>query len=42
VSGDEAAQVMGLTEKLLQRAFDHFVRKRNTTEYLRMAPVDIT
>ena len=37
----EVARVMGLTEKQVQRAFDDFARKQQTTGYLRMPPVDI-
>lgn len=37
----EVAQVMQLTERQVQRAFDDFTRKQQTTEYLRMPPVDI-
>ena len=35
----EVAQVMGLTEKQVQRAFGDLERKRRTTEYLRTAPI---
>jgi NAD+ synthase len=35
----EVAQVMGLTEKQVQRAFSDLERKRRTTEYLRTAPI---
>ncbi len=35
----EAAQVMGLSEVQVQRAFDDFTRKYRTTEYLRMQPL---
>jgi len=35
----EVAQVMGLTETQVQRAFDDFQRKQRTTEYLRMQPI---
>lgn len=35
----EVAKVMGLTEIQVQRAFNDFIRKQRTTEYLRMAPV---
>jgi len=38
----EVAQVMGLTETQVQRVFDDFVRKRQTTEYLRKSPLNIT
>jgi NAD+ synthase len=37
----EVAQVMQLTEKQVQRAFDDFTRKKQATDYLRMPPVDI-
>ncbi len=37
----EVAQAMGLTEVQVQRAFDDFIRKQRTTEYLRMPPLDI-
>ncbi len=32
----EVAQVMGLTEEQVQRVFDDLIRKRRTTDYLRM------
>ncbi len=35
------AEVMGMTEQQVQRAFDDFSRKYRTTEYLRLAPQDI-
>jgi NAD+ synthase len=35
----QVAEVMGLSEEQVQRAFDDIVRKRRTTEYLRMAPL---
>jgi NAD+ synthase len=35
----EVAQVMGLTEKQVQRAFSDLERKGRTTEYLRTAPI---
>lgn len=35
----EVAEVMGLSEDQVQRAFDDFVRKENTTRYLRQPPV---
>jgi len=38
----DVAQVMGLTEVQVKRAFDDFTRKLRGTEYLRLAPVDIT
>ncbi|MDB6112569.1 MAG: NH(3)-dependent synthetase [Pedosphaera sp.] len=37
----EAAEVMGLIGKQVERAFDDFTRKDRTTEYLRMAPQGI-
>ncbi len=37
----EVAQVMGLTEKQVQRAFNDFTRKYNGTQYLRLAPANI-
>lgn len=37
----QVAQVMGLTEVQVQRAFDDFTSKRRTTEYLRTPPVTI-
>jgi len=37
----EVAQVMGLTEIQVRRAFDDFTRKLRGTEYLRLAPLDI-
>jgi NAD+ synthase len=36
----ETAQVMGLTEEQVQRAFADFVRKQRTTEYLRTLPLE--
>jgi NAD+ synthase len=39
VPATETAQVMGLTEKQVQRAYEDFSRKERATEYLRMAPV---
>ncbi len=38
----EVAQVMGLTEIQVRRAFDDFSRKLSATDYLRMAPVKVT
>ena len=38
----EVAQVMGLTEIQVRRAFDDFTRKLRATDYLRMAPVNVT
>jgi NAD+ synthase len=37
----EVAEVMGLTEVQVQRAFEDFIRKERTTEYLRMQPLGI-
>jgi NAD+ synthase len=37
----EVAQVMGLTEAQVQRAFDDFSRKWRTTEFLRMPPLGV-
>ncbi|GIK43473.1 MAG: NH(3)-dependent NAD(+) synthetase [Chloroflexota bacterium] len=37
----EVAQVMGLSEVQIQRAFDDFTRKRRTTQYLRTPPLEI-
>jgi NAD+ synthase len=37
----EVAQVMGLTEIQVSRAFEDFTRKLRGTEYLRLAPLDI-
>lgn len=42
VSVEQVAQAMGLTEVQVQRAFDDFMRKQHTTEYLRMSPLGIT
>ena len=36
----EAARVMGLTEKQVQRVFDDLIRKQRTTQYLRTLPID--
>jgi len=38
----EVAAVMGLTEDQVQHAFDDFTRKFRATEYLRMAPVELS
>jgi NAD+ synthase len=35
----EVAEVMGLTEVQVQRAFNDFSRKKRTTEYLRQPPL---
>jgi NAD+ synthase len=37
----EVAQAMGLTEIQVKRAFEDFIRKQRTTEYLRMPPLGI-
>ena len=37
----EVAEVMGLTQTQVQRAFDDFTRKSRTTEYLRTPPVGV-
>jgi NAD+ synthase len=37
----EAAQVMGLTEAQVQRAYNDFVSKARTTNYLRLPPLEI-
>jgi NAD+ synthase len=37
----EASQVMGLTEKQVQRAYADFTRKQRGTQYLRLEPVAI-
>jgi NAD+ synthase len=42
VPAPEVAQVMGLTETQVQRAFDDFTRKRCTTEYLRVPPLRLS
>lgn len=39
VPAADAAQVMGLEEIQVQRAYNDFVRKQRTTEYLRLSPV---
>lgn len=36
----EAAESMGLSEQQVRHAFEDFTRKRRTTEYLRMAPIE--
>jgi len=41
VPAAKVAQVMGLTEKQVQHAFDDFIRKERATAYLRMHPVAI-
>lgn len=41
VPAAEAAQVMGMSESQVQRAFDDFSRKHRTTEFLRMGPAAI-
>ncbi len=40
VPASEAAQVMGLTEKQVQRVFVDLTRKHRTTQYLRTLPID--
>jgi NAD+ synthase len=40
VPAPEAAQVMGLTEKQVQRVFTDLARKHRTTQYLRTLPLD--
>lgn len=37
----DVAQVMGLTEVQVQRAFNDFIRKKRTTKYLRMPPLAV-
>jgi NAD+ synthase len=37
----DVAEVMGLTEMQVRRAFDDFTRKLHGTEYLRLAPLDL-
>lgn len=39
VPAADAAQAMGLEEIQVQRAYNDFVRKQRTTEYLRLSPV---
>lgn len=41
VPASEAAAVMSLTEAQVSRAYADFSRKRKTTDYLRMPPVDL-
>jgi NAD+ synthase len=41
VPATETAQVMGLTEIQVKRAYEDFSRKERSTEYLRMAPVGL-
>jgi NAD+ synthase len=38
----EVAQVMGIDEAQVERAFKDFDRKQRTTAYLRMQPVMLT
>lgn len=38
---DEVAAALGLTPVQVQRAFNDFTRKHSTTQYLRMAPVEM-
>jgi NAD+ synthase len=40
VPASQTAQVMGLTEKQVQRAFADLLRKQRTTEYLRTMPLE--
>jgi len=40
VPAAEAAQVMGLAEEQVERAYADILRKGRTTEYLRMAPIE--
>lgn len=40
-SAEEAATTLGLTATQVQRAFDDFVRKQNTTEHLRQPPLHV-
>jgi NAD+ synthase len=42
VPASEVAQVMELTEQQVQRAFDDLSRKKRTTEYLRLRPIEYT
>jgi len=42
VPASETAQVMGLTEQQVQRAYADFSRKERTTDYLRRAPIDLS
>jgi NAD+ synthase len=41
VAPAEAAQVMGLTERQVERAFRDLAAKQRTTDYLRLAPVGL-
>jgi NAD+ synthase len=38
----EVAQAMGLEEIQVQRAYTDFTRKQRTTDYLRMAPIQLS
>lgn len=38
---NEVAEVMGMEEVQVQRAFNDFIRKRRSTEYLRAAPIGL-
>ena len=40
VPASEAAQVMGLTEEQVQRAWADLTRKQRTTQYLRTLPIE--
>ncbi len=42
VPPDEAAKVLGLTEEQVQRGYANIERKIKATEYLRMAPLEIS
>lgn len=41
IPAQEVAAAMGLTEEQVQHAWDDFTRKRRTTDYLRMPPVEL-
>jgi NAD+ synthase len=41
VPASEAATAIGLTEPQVQRVYNDFQRKQRTTEYLRLAPVEM-
>ena len=41
VPAAEVAEVMGMTQSQIQHAFDDFIRKQRTTDYLRMQPVGL-
>lgn len=42
ISAAEAAKVMGMTEVQVERAYDDIIRKQRTTNYLRMAPPELS